>query len=54
MQETLEGSPICSQMARKSHCGVLEKTPWMSRDVMMRLIGSMSTTASCIKIDYSG
>ena len=42
------------QTARKRRCGVLGKAPLTSRDVMMRLIGSMSTTASCINMASSG
>ena len=33
---------------------MLGKAPLSSRDVMMRLIGSMSTTASCINMASSG
>ena len=33
---------------------VLGKNPFTSRDVMMRLIGFMSTTASCINMASSG
>ena len=33
---------------------MLAKAPLKSRDVMMRLIGSMSTTASCINMASSG
>ena len=45
---------MCSQMARKSQCGVLGKAPLRSRDMMMWLMGSTSTTASCIYITSSG
>ena len=48
------GSPMCSQTARTRRCGVLRKAPLTSRDVMMRLIGSMSTTASCINMASNG
>ena len=33
---------------------MLETAPLTSRDVMMRLIGSMSTTASCMNMASSG
>ena len=33
---------------------MLGKAPLTSREVMMRLIGSMSTTASCINMASSG
>ena len=49
-----KGSPMCFQTAHKRRCGVLRKAPLTSRDVMMRLSGSMSTTASCINMASSG
>ena len=49
-----KGSPMCSQTARRRRCAVLGKAPLTSRDVMMRLIGSMSTTASCINMASNG
>ena len=49
-----KGSPMCSQTARRRRCGVLGKAPLTSRDVMMRLMGSMSTTASCINMASNG
>ena len=38
----------------RRRCGVLGKASLTSRDVMMRLIGSMSTTASCINMASNG
>ena len=45
---------MCFQTARSRQCGVLGKAPLTSRDVMMRLIGSMSTTVSDINMACSG
>ena len=48
------GSPMCSQTALRRRCGVFGKAPLTSRDLMMRLIGSMSTTASCKNMASNG
>ena len=45
---------MCSQTARRRRCGVLGKAPLTSRDVMMRLIGSITTAASCINMASNG
>ena len=45
---------MCFQTARMRRCGVLGKAPLTTRDVMMRLIGSMPTTVSCINMAFSG
>ena len=43
-----------SQAARRRRRGLLGKAPLKSRDVMMRLIGTMSTTWSCIHMASNG
>ena len=45
---------MCFQTACRRRCRVLGKAPLTSRDVMMRLIGSMSTTASRINMASNG
>ena len=45
---------MCSQMARRRQFRLFSKAPLTSRDVMNRLVRSISTTASCRKIASSG
>ena len=45
---------MCSHMACRRRCGGLGNAPLTSRDMMMKLTGFISTTASCMKMASSG
>ena len=47
-------SSNCSHIAASSWCGVLQKAPYTSTDMIMNSTRSMSAITSCMQVPSSG